>query len=153
MGEARGNGGTVLILSWKCNFSIYLDLSILLGYPSNNHTFSFLLVLYVLVPSIYSFFYLTTTLLKSDIFRHSKAYSSHGFQPTGIGLGPLRRGNRCVLPIISVYLQIDKKNHTFQKIPNFLIFFFKKRIIGNTYIRTKCNDNFKFAISLKSYEE
>ena len=52
--------GTVLITSWKCNFSIYLDIqvyyldfqvyyldiqvyyldpSILLGYPSNNHTF------------------------------------------------------------------------------------------------------------------
>ena len=30
----------------------------ILGYPSNNHTFSLLLVLYVLVPSIYSFFYL-----------------------------------------------------------------------------------------------
>ena len=24
---------------FKCNFSIYLDISILLGYPSNNHTF------------------------------------------------------------------------------------------------------------------
>ena len=43
-----------------------------------------LLVLYVLVPSIYSVFYLTTALLKSDVFWHSKAYSSHSFQPTGI---------------------------------------------------------------------
>ena len=25
-GEAGGNGGTVLIMSWKCNFSIYLDI-------------------------------------------------------------------------------------------------------------------------------
>ena len=40
----------------------------------------------MLVPSIDLFFYLTTALLKIDIFRHSKAYSSHSFQPTGIGL-------------------------------------------------------------------
>ena len=43
-------------------------------------------------------------LLKSDISGHSKAYSSNSFQPTGIGLGLLWSGNRCVLPIILVYL-------------------------------------------------
>ena len=32
-------------------------------------------------------------------------------------------------------------------------FFFQKEIIGHTYICTKCNDNFKFTISLKSCEE
>ena len=32
-------------------------------------------------------------------------------------------------------------------------FFFQKEIIGHMYICTKCNDNFKFAISLNSYEE
>ena len=41
--------------------------SILLGYPSNNNTLSLLLVIYVLVNSIHSFFYLTTALLKSVI--------------------------------------------------------------------------------------
>ena len=30
--------------------------------------------------------------------------------------------------------------------------FFQKEIIGHTYICIKCNDNFKFIISLKSYE-
>ena len=45
-----------------------------------------LLVLYVLFPSIHSFFYITTALLKSDVFRHSKACSSHSFQPIGIRL-------------------------------------------------------------------
>ena len=27
-GGAGGNGGTVLITSWKCNFSIYLDIQL-----------------------------------------------------------------------------------------------------------------------------
>ena len=46
-----------------------------------------LLVLDVLVPSIDSFFHHTTALLKSDIFRHSKDYSTQSFGPTKIGLG------------------------------------------------------------------
>ena len=46
----------------ECAFS---HPSILLGYPSNNHTLCYLLVIYVLVPSIHYFLYLTTALLKS----------------------------------------------------------------------------------------
>ena len=99
----RGNGGTIQIAFWKCNFSIYLDIQAI------TTLLCLLLVLYVWVPSLYSIFCLTTALLKSDVFRHSKAYSSHSFQPTGIGLGSLWRGNRCVLPIISDYLKIGKK--------------------------------------------
>ena len=100
-----GNGGTVLIMSWKCNFSIYLDIQVYyLNIQAITTLLCLLLVLCKLFPSIHSFFYLTTALLKSDIFQHSKAYSSHSFQPTGIGLGSLWKGNRCVLPIISVYL-------------------------------------------------
>ena len=106
-GEAWGNGGIVLITFWKCNFSIYLDVQVYyLDIQATTTLLCLLLVLYVLFPSIQSFFYLTTALLKSDVFRHSKAYSSHSFQPTDIGLGSLWRGNRCVLPIISVYLYI-----------------------------------------------
>ena len=48
----------------------YLDI------PAITKLLCLLFVLYVLVPSIYSFFYLTTALLKSDVFRHSKVYSS-----------------------------------------------------------------------------
>ena len=84
---AGGSGGTVLISSWKCNFSIYLDIQVYyLDIQAITTLLCLLLVLYVLVHSIHSFFYLTTTLLKSDIFRHSKAYS-HSFKPIGIGLG------------------------------------------------------------------
>ena len=79
----------------KCNFSIYLDIQAI---PTLYAFYWF----FVLIPAIHSFFYLTTTLLRSDIFWHWKAYSSHSFQPTGIGLGSLWRGNRCVFPIISV---------------------------------------------------
>ena len=115
---AWGNGGTIQIASWKCNFGIYLDVQL---YYLDIHVYyldiqvyyldiqvyyldiqvyyldiqaittllCLLLVLYVLVLSIYSIFYLTTALLKSDIFWLSKASSSHSFQPTGIGLGSL----------------------------------------------------------------
>ena len=80
-GEAWGNGGTVQIASWKCNFGIYLDIQAI------TTLLCLLLVLYVLGPSIYSFFYLTTALLKSDIFQHSKSFAAHSFQPTATGIG------------------------------------------------------------------
>ena len=105
----KRNGGTVQIDSWKCNFGIYLDIQeYYLDIQAITTLLCLLLVLYVFVPSFHYFFYLTTALQKSDIFRHSKAYSSHSFQPTGIGLGSLWRGNRCVLPITTEYLQIFK---------------------------------------------
>ena len=39
--RAGGNGGTVLISSWKCNYSIYLDIQVycILGYLSDIHSF------------------------------------------------------------------------------------------------------------------
>ena len=89
-GGAWGNGWTVQIASWKCNFGICLDIQVYyLDIQAITTLLCLLLVLYVLVPSIYSIFYLTTALLKSDICRHSKDYSSHSFQPTGIGLSSL----------------------------------------------------------------
>ena len=89
-GRAWGNEETDLISSWKCNFSIYLDIQVYyLDIQAITTLLCLLLVLYLLIPSIHSFFYLTTALLKSNVFRHVKAYSSHSFQPTGIGLGSL----------------------------------------------------------------
>ena len=82
-GGAWGNGGIVQIASWKCNFGIYLDIQAI------TTLLCLLLVFNVLVPSIYSFFYLTTALLKSDIFWLSKSLAAHSFQPTGIGQGSL----------------------------------------------------------------
>ena len=62
-----GNGGAIQIASWKCNFSIYLDIQVYyLDIKAITTLLGLLLVLYALLPSIYSFFYLTTTLLKSD---------------------------------------------------------------------------------------
>ena len=45
-----------------------------------------------------------------------------------------------------------KKDTNFKKFPK-IYYSFKKKIIEHTHICTKCNDNFKFIISLKSYEE
>ena len=83
-----GNGGTVLISSWKCNFTICLDIQVYyLDIQAITTLLCLLLVLYVFVPSIHSFFYVTTALLKSDFFRRSKDYSSQSFGPTRMGLG------------------------------------------------------------------
>ena len=119
-GGVRGNGGTVEIASWKCNLGIYLDIQVYyFDIQAITTLLCLLLVIYVLIPSIHSFFYLTTPLLKSDVFRLSKAYSSHSFQPTGICLGSLCRGNRCVLPIIGLYLKICIFFYTFLKLSIF----------------------------------
>ena len=47
------------------------------------------------------------------------------------------------------------KNMQFSKnsIKFIITLFFQKEITGHMYIITKCIDNFKFTISLKSYEE
>ena len=37
-GGSVGNGGTVLISCWKCNYSIYLDIQVYYLDPSNIHT-------------------------------------------------------------------------------------------------------------------
>ena len=64
----QGNWGTVLITSWKCNFSIYLHIQVYyLDIQAITTLLCLLLVLYVLFPSIHPFFYLTTALLNSDI--------------------------------------------------------------------------------------
>ena len=78
--------------------------SILLGYLSNNCTFMPSICSWCEIIHLSIIHVIYIALLKSDVSCHSKAYSSHSFQPTGIGLGSLWRGNRCVLPIISVYL-------------------------------------------------
>ena len=106
--------------------------------------------------------------MKSDIFWHSKAYSSYSSQPTGIGLGSLSRGNRWAyrkvfgktiigkffLQIFKVVYFAQKKYVHFKKFHKiYNSIFFQKPIIGNTYIFTKYIDNFKFSISLKSYEQ
>ena len=64
------------------NFVLEVLFQYILGYPSNNHTFM------LSIGSFHSFIFLSYN-LKSEIFWHSKAYSSHSFQPTGIGLGSL----------------------------------------------------------------
>ena len=65
--------GTVLISSWKCNYSIYFDIQVCyLDIQSITTLLGLLLVLYVLVHSIHSFFNVTAALLKSDVFGTQK---------------------------------------------------------------------------------
>ena len=58
-------GEPSIISSWKCNFSVYFDIQ------SITALLCLLLVLYVLVISIHSFFYLTTV-LKNVVFGTQK---------------------------------------------------------------------------------
>ena len=135
LGGPGGNGGSILNSSWKCNYSIYLDIWVYyLDIQAITTLLCLLLVLYVLFPSIHSFFYLTTALLKSAIFRHSKAYSSQSqsFQPTGIGLGSLWRGKRCVLPIRG---QFQKNCNFFLQIFKFAYFSEKNMLISKNSIK------------------
>ena len=62
--------------------------------------------------------------------------------------------NWCFFTFFKV-VHFAKKNTSISKNSlKFIIhFFFQKNIIGHTYIFNKWNDNFKFSISLKSYEE
>ena len=69
--------------------------SILLWYPRNIHTFIPSIGSWCVIINFSIIHIMNTALLKSDVSGHFKAYSSHSFQPTGIGLGSLWRGNRC----------------------------------------------------------
>ena len=96
-GRPGGNGGTVQILSWKCNFNIYLDIQV---YYLDIQAITTLLCLcwffmccFLLFIQI---FYVTTALLKSDVFQHSKAKGSQSFGPTRMGLGSFWRGMKWV---------------------------------------------------------
>ena len=154
-----GLGGTIQIAPWKCNFGIYLDIQIYyLDIQAITTFLCLILVLYVLVPSIYSIFYLITALLKSEVFRHSKAYSSQ-LSTYRYWTGFIVKRKQVHIPIILAYLKIyfflvayfaPKKYALFKNFPIFFCFFFQKEIIGHTYICTKCNNYFKFTISLKS---
>ena len=99
-GDARGNGGTILISSCKCNYSIYLDIQVYyLQYPLF-YAFNWFLM------CNYTCFYNTCLyrpLPWKVMFLVTSKPTSPSFQPTGIRLGLLWRGNRCVLPIISEY--------------------------------------------------
>ena len=129
--------GSVIILQYLLWYP-----SILHGNPSNIQTCMPSIGSWCVIINFSIILVIKTALLKSDVFRHSKGYSPHSFEPTGIGLGSLWRGNRCVLLIISAYLEIGiyfflqifkvvyfaKKNAHFKKfLKIYYSFFFKKR--------------------------
>ena len=142
-GGAWGDGGTIQIASWKCNFGIYLEIQVHYLYIQAITTLlCLLLVLYVLVPCIFSIFYLTIALLKSDIFRHSKAYSSrappvfnlqasdwvHCEEETGVYYQLSRLTYKLVILIFfKVAYFMAKKCPLFKKFPKMYSFFFNKR--------------------------
>ena len=108
-GWVRGKWGTIWISSCKCNYQYLLDIQV---YYFDIQAISTLLCIIFndnwFLMCNYTFFYnIHVHLLKSDVSSHLKAYSSHSFQPTGIWLGSLWRGNRFAYWIHSANL---KKN-------------------------------------------
>ena len=104
-------------------------------------------------------------LLKSDVSDHSKTYSEsfnlqayywvHCEEETGAYYQLSRLTYKLIIFFFfNLKLLILPKNTLFKKFPKMYYSFKKKEeIIRHTYICTKCNDNFKFTVSLKSYEE
>ena len=149
-----GNGRTVLISSWKCNFSIYLDIQVYyLDIQAIPHSMPSIGSL--CVPSIHLFFLSynhypekwhflslkSLLLLQFSTYRH----------PTGF---IVKRKQVRITNYLGILINCLKKKLKLLKKCEFKnIRFFFKEIIRHTYICTKCNDNFKFIISLKSYEE
>ena len=102
-----GDGGIVLILSWRCNFSIYMDIQV------------YYLDIQAITTHFYAFywFFMCSFLLFihfSTLQPLSWKVTFSGTQkPTdpstvfnlqlGTGLGSLWRGNRCVLPIYKFF--------------------------------------------------
>ena len=111
----------------------------------------------------YSIFYNTcriTSLLRIDIFVHWKVFTDRSFQPTSIRLRSLWRGRRYESKRISTHLYIGKLKKklffswnfvsNFKTFPTFYCSLkLPKKIHLYTYIFSKCNDIFKFSISIK----
>ena len=134
--------GTLLISSWKCNFSIYLDIQVYHFYIQAITTLlCLLLVLYVLIPSIHSYFYLTTDLLKKLRFPALKSLLLSQFSTYRhrtwfiVERKQVRISNYLGLPIkfyiLFLFLKLlilPPKNMRISKNSiNLLLFFFKKR--------------------------
>ena len=67
----------ILISSWKCNYSIYLDIQVhYLDIQAISTLLCLLLVLDVQLLIFIEYMLYKTALLKSDVFWHAKAYSS-----------------------------------------------------------------------------
>ena len=94
-GGPGGNWGTVLISSWKCNFSIYLDIQVYyLDIQPITTLLCLLLVLWV--GSFYSFTFLCYNHSPEKWrFWHSKHKASPSFGPTRMVLGTFWRGMKC----------------------------------------------------------
>ena len=140
IGGAGGNGGTIQIASWKCNFSIFLNIQVYyLDIQAITILLCLLLILYMLVPSIYSTFYLTTTLLKKWCFLALKSlllplFSTYRHR-TGFNVKrkQLRITNYLGLPINLLFLFFKKvayfapkKYALFKKISKIYCIFFSK---------------------------
>ena len=122
----------------------------------------------MLIPSIHSFFYLSTALLKSNVFGTQKPTPPtvfnlqasdwvHCEEERSVYYQMSRITSKFVFFFSKLLklLFLPQKNTRISKnsIKFIINFFFQKEIIGHMYIFTTCIDNFKFTISLKSYEE
>ena len=163
-GGPGGNGGPILISSWKCNFSIYFDIQVYyLDIQAITTLLCLLLALYVLLPSMHSIFYVPAALLKSDMLQHSNAKGYPSFGPTRMGLGSILRGMKWVSrilekePIHLAFFYNTWISIFFFKCMRCSKFFFKFTlegkwsfsIISYTLSHAKSNGTIHFVLSLK----
>ena len=159
-----GNGGTVQIASWKCNFSIYLyiqeyylDIQAIMtsiGSLCVGSIYSLLFLPYNRSPEKWCFPALKSLLL--PVFNQQASDWVHCEEETGAYYQLARNTYKLVnffKQIFNVYFASKNTRFSKNSIKFIIQFFFQKPVIGHMYICTKCNDNFKFTISLKSYEE
>ena len=138
--------GTVQIASWKCNFGIYLDIQVYyldiqlyyLDIQAITTLLCLLLVLFLLVHSIYSFFYLTTALLKSDISGTQQAT-----RPTVFNLQA------------SHWVHCEEETGAYYQLSWLTYKLIKKRIIFKVayFVKKTCfsKNSLKFLIDLKKF--
>ena len=138
---------------------------ILLRYPSNNHTFmpsigslcvgsSYILIFLPYNRSLEKWHFLALKILllpQFSTYRHWTGFIVKRKQVRitnyiGLPINCLKKNYK----ILKLFLWPQKNAHCSKNSLKFIInFFLKKNVIGHTYIYTKCNDNFKFTISLK----
>ena len=152
-----GYGGTVLITSWKCNFSIYLDIQAI----TIIYAFYWLFMCCFLLFSHFSTlqplswkvtFSGTKKIIEPTVFNLQASDWLHCEEETGAHLSmpqfPLNWLVFFIL-ILKVAYFGTKKYVIFKKSLIFFFFFFFKPALRSTYICTICTDNFKFTLSLK----
>ena len=120
-GGSGRNWGTVLISSWRV-ITVFTCISRYITWISKQYPPFMPSIGSLCVGSFYWFiFHHKTALLKSDVFRHAKDYSSQSFGPIRMGVGSFRIWMKWVSKTVSTDLFSGK--YFLNKFINFFFFY------------------------------